>query len=391
MSQPVDALGFLNFIDGQNTKINAAFREIEELQKLFQGSYTRFRAEHDKTLAALGAQIESARDGSGDALKAPIDARVPAERKTIDARVATLEQKLIPGFQTEADKVLARAQSRTQELRTKNPQLNDREEKLKAEIAAQTKTLADLNTQVQKLSSGLGFIFNIGKIHALDAQRQQTVGRLQTLNQQLTQIRQEWKKLHDDVSQEEHNLQVEWQTASVTLGKLRQEHDYLAQNAAAEARHRAITFVIDNLKTMPPGANNSAAFKPMIDLNIQTDDFQAALGAVAGILGVLKGIEDGLTRIFESVKALKAEQAKNSAYLPSLQFELPDAALAFAKTWDDLIAKSKDDKYLGAHPAEYIAAIQPFLDERLTKEHITDFFNGLGDAIQRATAGWKSK
>lgn len=390
MSQRVDVNGFLKFIDGQRDKIAKAFKEIEELQKLYQGSYTQFKTNHDQTLLALVNQIESAGDGVSRVLNSQIEARLPDEKKLIVMHVDELERKTIPTYQKQVDKLLAQAQNRANDLRTQNPKLNDREEQLKADIAAQKKKLDDLNVQIQKLGSGLGFVFNVGKIHTLDTQRNQTVGRLQALSNELNQVRQEWKKLHDDVGTEENALRAQWQTAMIRVGEFRQEHDYLAQNTDGEARHRAIRFVIDNLKIMPPNTND-VTLKQMVDLNIQTDDFQAALGAVAGILGVLKGVEDGLGRMQASVKSLATEQSTHSAYLPTLQFDLPDNAVAFGKTWDDLIAKTKDEKNLADHPADFVAAMQPFLNERLTKDHIADFFNGLGSAITRATAGWKGK
>ncbi|MBI5031648.1 MAG: hypothetical protein HZB51_14055 [Chloroflexi bacterium] len=390
MSQRVDVNGFLKFIDGQRDKIAKAFKEIEELQKLYQGSYTQFKTNHDKTLLALVNQIESASDGVSRVLNSQVEARVPDEKKLIVMHVDELKRKTIPTYQKQADKLLAQAQNRANDLRTQNPKLNDREEQLKADIAAQKKTLDDLNAQIQKLGSGLGFIFNVGKIHGLDARRNQTVGRLQALSNELNQVRQEWKKLHDDVGTEENALRAQLQTVMVHVGEFRQEHDYLAQNTDGEAHRRAIRFVIDNLKTRPADTND-ATLMQMVNLNIQTDDFQAALGSVAGILGVLKGVEEGLGRLSASVTSLASEQSTHSAHLPTLQFELPDNAVAFGRTWDDLYAKSKDEKNLASHPADFVAAMQPFLNERLTKDHIASFFDGLGSAITRATAGWKGK
>ena len=62
MSQRVDLGGFSGFLTGQRNKIAAAFKEIEELQKLYQGSYTRFKADHDKTLLALDGRSLVARE-----------------------------------------------------------------------------------------------------------------------------------------------------------------------------------------------------------------------------------------------------------------------------------------------------------------------------------------
>jgi hypothetical protein len=201
-------------------------------------------------------------------------------------------------------------------------------------------------------------------------------------------VRQEWKDLSTNTAKNEADWRAQWQQKTTQLSQVQQQHDYLEQNTVAEAQHRATVYVIDNLKSLP-ASGDATLLQPMIDLNIQTDDFQAALGSVAGILGILKGVDEGLKRLGESVQALIAEQQRHSEFLPSLNIALDDQVTAFGQTWDDLIAKSKDEKTLATHPVDFVTAMKPFLEKRLTQEHIAAFFNALGEALKHATASWR--
>ncbi len=388
MSQTLTANEFSTFLDSQRHRIAAAFTEIEQVQVEYQGAYTRFKADHDKTLQALVDQIEAHTNGTGSALKPLIEARMPQEQQSITQQIASLAEQSAQ-LQAATDELLVLNQQAIAGLRQANPRLNEREEKLKAEIGKRQSALAELNAQIGQVGKGLGFMLHAAKIHALDRERLQILGRLEQLEEELWQVRQDWSNLSTNTAKSEVERRAQWQQQTAQLSQVRQQHDYLEQNTAAEAQHRATVYVIDNLKTLPTGGD-AVILQPMIDLNIQTDDFQAALGSVAGVLGLLKGVDEGLQRLGESVRALIAEQERHSEFLPGLDLTLDDQIASFGETWNDLIASSKDEKALATHPADFITALQPFLEQRLTQERITAFFNALGKALNDAAAEWRS-
>ncbi|MDP3047211.1 MAG: hypothetical protein Q8O07_07010, partial [Chloroflexota bacterium] len=180
--------------------------------------------------------------------------------------------------------------------------------------------------------------------------------------------------------------QAAWQAMMVEVGRLKAERDVLTADPDAQARRRAALYVLDNLKSLP-GAEPD--LQKMVDLNIQTDDFQVALGAVAGLMGTISGIRQGLERFGASVSALIEEQSRNSQYLPDLKLDVPKDVAAFDRQWDELIVCVRDEQALANHPADFVRATRPFVDERLTKERITSYFDALGEALKAATAGWK--
>jgi hypothetical protein len=388
MSKSVDVSGFGRFLDTQSTQISVAYTEIEQLQAEYQGAYLRFRAEHDKVLYALAGQIEEGANGTGKSLSAQIEARARAEEPLIVKQIDELKSQL-DRLQTEADEVLARIQQANAKRREMNPKLNEREENLKSDVARQQQTLNDLNTQISQLSRGLGLLRHSVKILALDRERWKTLGRLEQLEEELHKVRLDWKNLAARTMKDEADWKAQWQQKTLQLSQVRQQYDYLTQNTPAEARHRATVYVVDNLKTLPD-EGEAAALQPMIDLNVQTDNFQAALGSVSEILGTLTGVREGVKRFKASLHSIDAEQQQHSDYLAPLHFQLSDDVLAFGQTWDDLTAKTNDEKALAIHPADFVAAMRSFMDERLSSDRITQFFNALGAALNAATRSWKS-
>jgi hypothetical protein len=199
-------------------------------------------------------------------------------------------------------------------------------------------------------------------------------------------VRKEWQEKHDASAASQAQEQAAWQGMMVEVGRLKAERDGLTADPEAQVRRRALLYVLDNLKSLP-GADPE--LQKMAALNIQTDDFQSALGAVAGLMGTVNGVRQGLQGLAASVAALIDEQTRNSQYLPELKLDVPEEAAAFDRQWDELIACVRDEKVLAQHPTDFVRATRPFAEERLTKERIGAYFDALGGALKSATAGWK--
>ncbi|MGE5140523.1 MAG: hypothetical protein ACM3JD_13730, partial [Rudaea sp.] len=226
----------------------------------------------------------------------------------------------------------------------------------------------------------------------LDQQRHEVLGRLDAHSKKLYDVRKEWQDWLASTNKDQTNFRAQWVAATAQLAALRAEHDQLVSEVDRLPQRRATRYVIDNLKTVPPatGSTLDQPLQQMVRLNNQTDDFQAALGSVAGILGVAKGVDEGLQRLNDSVSALANEQAQHSQYLSPLKFSLPNNVDDFGAVWNDLIAKTKDEQKLADHPADFFAAVKPFLEERLTSKQIGAFFDALGASIKQATRTWRS-
>ena len=374
-------------------RISTVRREMAEIQVGFNSAYVEWKAEHDATLERLVEVVTGRLDEAGPDLRARIEDRIVEERRAITDRRQELRDGLIPETQAEADRTLQQGQELTAKLRQLNPRLDQREEELKAQGAALEGELAQLNEQIRGLSGCLGVAIHFFKIGKLDRQRQQVIGQLQVIQQELKKVRDEWHEFQEQTGSERGELQAQWQALTLKLAQLQGELDYLdvEANREALALKRATRHVIDNLKDpVPcPASDLKQELDMMVELNVLTDEYQEGLGSVSGLLSLLDGITEGLNRFSESVGGLIEEQRMHSAYLPELDVSLPDDVRAFHERWDGLAQKVRDDGRLCAHPSEFLAIIRPVMEKDLAGENVKAMFESLGRALDQSTQRWR--
>ncbi len=393
MSKSFSLKRLSEYIDEDLEKIGAMRQEVEEIQIGFNSAFVEWKAEHDATLESLTQTVLDRLEEVGPDLRSRIDARVAEERADIDARRQELRDELIPKTQTKAHEALTLRQALMADMRELNPQLDRREEKLKAQRAALQQELAQLNEQIRDLSGCLGLLIRFRKINQLDRQRQRVIGRLESVQQDLKEVREEWQSTRAQTGEKQEALQAEWQESTVRLAQLRGELAHLDEEASREALalRRAARHVIDSLKEPVPCAfeDLKQELDAMVEYNIQTDDYQAGMGSVGSLMSVLDGISEGLKRFNESVQGLIDEQKMHSAHLPELEVSVPDGVLSFHQQWEHLRQKVRDDHNLGAHPAEFVAAVQPVMEKDLSDVRIKAMFESMGGALERATDRWR--
>lgn len=381
-----------DFLLENRRKINAVGREVEEIQVGFNSAYVEFKADHDAQLARLTETLFERLDSLTPELRSLIDERAVEERRLLAERRTDLRESLIPQTQAEADAVLAQAQEQTKALRQLNPRLDEREETYKAHRAALEKKLAQLNAEISQRSRGLGFITHFLSIAKLDRQRHRILGQLETLAQNLKEVRQEWQTRQQEFQTQQEALQSRWRELSLRVAELKRELAYLDDEAQREALavKRAVRHVLDNLKQPVHCPDDlKAGLEAMIELNIKTDAYQEGLGTVGGLIALLDSIGQGMDGFQESVEGLIGEQRMHSDFLPRLRVRLPDPVLAFHSQWDGLRARVRDDAQLCDRPGEFLEAVQPVMERDLSEEAVTHMFNRLGQALTEATEKWR--
>jgi chromosome segregation ATPase len=393
MSKSLSLKQFSRYIAENVEHIGKVRREVAEIQVGFNSAYVEWKAQHDAALERLVEAVTGRMDEAGPDLRARIEERIVEEQRIIAERRQELQDTLIPETQAEADRTLQQGQELIAKLRKLNPRLDKREEKLKAQGAALEGELDQLNGQIRRLSGCLGVVFNFFKIGKLDRQRQQVIGQLKVVQQELKKVRDEWQESQGQVQSEQDSLQAQWQELTLKLAQLQGELEYLdaESNREALALRRAIRYVIDHLEgPIPsPASDIKDELDRMVELNVQTDDYQEGLGSVGSLLSVLDGITEGLSRFGESVEGLIEEQRMHSAHLPDLDVTVPDKVRAFHAQWDDLAQKVRDDGRLCANPAEFLAIVRPVMEKDLSEARIKAMFDGLGQALDDATGRWR--
>jgi len=393
MSKKLSLSGLSDYIGEKIGAVGAVRQEGVEVQTRFNSVYVEWKARHDATLEQLVDAIVAAPEKMGLEFRRQVDDRLPEEQGMIEERRRQLRMELIPQARADADEALAVGKALTDKLRQMNPKLDKREERLKNQRIQLEAELDELNTQIRRLSGCLVVVFTFFRVNKLDRRRHEVLGQLKEMQEQLREVREEWAAAQKETQAEQDVLQKRWQEQTLALAQYQGEKGFLDEelNREALAFKRAVRYVVDNLteRTPYPVAEVKATLDAMVDLNIQTDDYEAALRSVVEFLALLDGIGEGLSRFNESVQGLIEEQRMHSAYLPKLKIELPDSVLVYHTQWQGLADLVRDDAHLGAQPAEFVAAVQPVLDSHLSEKAISAMFESMGRALQSATARWK--
>jgi hypothetical protein len=389
----MNAKQLLAYIDQQQKAIQALVAELDEIQVAFNAQFDGFKARHDSTLDRLTEQVFQDVDAISPELMASIEQQAVREREAIDERRHKIREEYLPKRQQAADELLEQAQAEVTELRALNPQLDAREEELKAQKATLEQELASLNEEIRRKSRGLGVVLHFAAVFRADRDRQRTIGKLEALQESLGKVRSEWETRRKETEQHQAELQNRWQLESIAVARLQSELDQLDDEASREslATRRAIRHVLDALKVPSPGPDPelNVGLQEMIQLNIQTDDYHGGLASVGGIIGLARGIDSGLQAIAQSVEALLKEQQMHSAYLKPLDFDLPDRVKSFHEQWPVLARQFVDEKAIGGNPADFSAAVEPLLAQHLSQTSIEAMFGEMGAMIERATARWR--
>jgi hypothetical protein len=393
----VNASKTIEYIGQQESALQELIEQLDEVQIAFNARFDEFKAQHDAALdrltGSIAALMASGQTGSiSPNLLRALEQRWPEELQQIQDRRSKIMEQYLPQRHQAADELLAKAQAETAQLRTLNPQLDKREEKLKRSQAELEGQLSDLNERIRQKSRGVGVVWHFIAITKDDRERQRIIGRLEGIQDSLFEVRRIWETEQDKASDLQKAYQEQWQLESVAVARLQSELDQLNDPARREnlALRRAIRHVVDALHEPSPGSERelSEGLAEMVKLNIETDAFHEGLASVGGMIGLLRGILSGLAAIRKSVEGLANEQSMHSSYLAPLQFTLPAGAEVFHRQWPVLARKFADEREISAHPSDFSAAVAPLLQDSLSEATIEGMFDDLGTMIEQATAAW---
>ena len=380
------------FLNTARGKVDAAAKELNEVQAQFVSAHQVNQTVHDATLNDLSLRASYDLNALPPDIHKAIDARVAQERETLEKRRQELLSHIVPQAEQIADDLLQRAQAATSDLRLANPRLNAQEEKLKANLAEAEAELNRLNAEIKRLSGCLTVFISFFKISEMDRQRHKLLGRMEENAKALKSVREEWAKAKAEYTTEETALQKQWQQANVDAARAREELAQLNDDPKREelALRRAIVYVFDHWETAIPSSSPLIdEINQMVHFNLQQNAYEEGLGKVAGLIALMGGIGQGLQSIDQSVDALIKEQGMHSAYLKPVSVNVDDGVIQFHQKWDGLRDKLKDEQALVQHPADFSALFDAEVKGPLAEANIKRMFDSLSSALTAATKGWK--
>lgn len=381
---------FEGFVGNAQTSVARLFQEIVEVQEAVNDAREALRlARRDAVEAARGVLV--ARAGALDAGFAGAFETARTEyTHSLEAEATALRQVVRDG-EARSEEMLVRARALRDALRTANPELNAQEEALKKHVADLDALAAQLDGQLAARARWFGTLLRRAEIRGLGEQLRKVERQLEEATTSLDNVRKDWGTKLGATNEEDAGLQAEWACNELRVARLRQDLTTLTTDLAGEAERRALFAMVAGAKSPPPtgDAGLDASLAKVDEFSDRLDALEAAIAAGSEMLGMLKGLGEGLDGFRKAVESVRAEGSSHSE-LPALFVEVPDSVIAFHAAWDELSRYVVDEKQMAAYPEHFVQALRRLLDERLTAEGIERMFTEMGDALTRATERWNA-
>jgi DNA repair exonuclease SbcCD ATPase subunit len=387
MSAKMSLADFFSFARDNRKRMDDVYREIEEIQGQFNELYARQSQDRQKVVASLIPLLIAGSADLPPEMAQPLESREQAERKALRDELAALRAEETDKRQ-KVDNLVLEAQRQVAHLRDENPILNQQEEELKARRAAVHQELQTLTAEIESMHMfPIGWLTNASKRKKLSVESQRLVENLNAMTDGIRAVRAKWQEEKKALEESQANLRKQWQAMSVETAQVQTKAEYLASNLDILGKRNAAQGWLNELRDAPVA---SGAWKdqlaPLVELNRNRADYEAGLKSVSEILGLLKGLGEGMDRFIRSLNTVYEEQRRYK--LPMLSVELSDAVTSFHASWPDTQAKVKDEKFLGTHPLEFSKRVQGVVQERLSEAAIQSMFEDMGQALNTATKAW---
>jgi chromosome segregation ATPase len=378
---------FYSYIRNNRKRIADIYREIEEIQYQFNDLHARLLQGRQKLIDTYVPLLLKTDDLPAD-LAQLLATQEKVERDALQKEISALEEETTLKRQ-KADQLIKQAQEQIAQLRQQNPILNEQEEQLKARRASIEREIQRLDNELKRLGCfPIGWLTNYFRRRRLLTQRRKLAENLEAINRGIRAVRAKWQEEKKRLQESQAELQRQWQALSVEVAQLQARLDDLTANIEEYSKQRAARNWLSNLQDLPatdePWRERLA---PLVELNRKKVQYEAGLTSVAEILGLLKGLGEGMDRFIRSVATVYEEQQRYK--LPELRLNLSDAVTSFHAIWPDFQAKVKDEKYLGAHPLEFSQRIKEVVQQKLHESAIQKMFEDMGNALTEATKAWR--
>lgn len=148
---------FYRYLEDKRSELAACYKDVEEVQFEFNEIFRQEMAAWQEAVSYCFPRMVTQRDELPADLVQRIDRTEEEERARIRAEIADLEAK-VAALQERSDALLREGQEATERLKRMNPELDAREEELKARMAAYQTEYAEVYEQLERLESPLAWL-----------------------------------------------------------------------------------------------------------------------------------------------------------------------------------------------------------------------------------------
>ncbi|MEN6304206.1 MAG: hypothetical protein ABFD96_15850 [Armatimonadia bacterium] len=380
-----DLGSMIQYLDTQCASLTDLVREIEEVQREFETRFVGTQQKFENARAAVVAWVSDHKWQQPSWLIDEINERLPALREAKSKRLAEVREELT-GLGNQRQAIEMQDEAGVAALKESNPRLNAREEELKVAVEKTRATLGEKMKEWKQAGSGLGWLTRAGKVRQLRGEIEKLSAELSSVSGRLTEVRNSWVALEKKTDESDQQLQEAWRLRTAEIARLKRELAQLEGDLETVCREAALAEILDALAA-PKNTGDAeldALLTQVVALHDETRDYEGGIAQVSELMGILKGLCEGLTRMRESVASVKSEQDMH-AELADLKLQAPEGVLQFHRLWAELRPVVLDEKQAAEHPRDFAQAIKQVIGDRLSNTVIDLMFNNLGNELNRAT------
>jgi hypothetical protein len=380
-----DLASMIAYFKSQEAKIDRLVQEIDEINQGVTAALVEAQDEIENALSAAVSVADEQRDAVAPWLKQALAAGLPAMRDVKGSRRVELE-KTISDLYNQRTEIEKQEQQQLDALAQANPALNAREEELKQQRAEIETSIAQVESGLRQAGAGLGWLINAGRIRRLRKEHQLRATALYGLRERLSEVRNTWAGDEQKAKELQDRLQQAWRLRTMDIAKLTQEMDSLTDDFEGVCRRQVMEDFLRQQPSFEPSGLQplDQALQVLTEWRARSADCESGVVAVSEILGLLKGVKEGMERMRSSIESLEKEQEMH-AELSDLKLQAPEPLLQFHQIWDALLPTVVDEKQSIAHPKDLADIIHQVIGTRLSDQDIEAMFTMAGNVLTEAT------
>jgi chromosome segregation ATPase len=378
---------FDRYLEEHRDEHRACYRQVQQVEEQIQERFDQVLEAWQETFGYCYPQLMSRRSEMPADFQALIDRIEGEERARIKGEIEDLDREVQEG-QAQMDRYLQEAQAATQSLRRTNPAINNREERLKAQMVEFQDEYAQAYEELEELDTSLtGWFKNFGRIRRLKKVQRMAKRQQEETLTRLRNVRQEWLERVEKTSDTQSELRQQWQALGVRVAEAKGRRNRLQANFDTLAEEAAIRRTLEELDQAPALDDElGERLREMVRRNRIRAAYETALRQTSELRGRLGGLGDGLERFHKSIRSVRREQQRYN--LARVEVNLPPLVGQMNSVWQELYQKIRDEQEMVANPRELAEIATYYNENRLTDDQIKTFFEEMGEALNRATSRW---
>ncbi|MCP4136632.1 MAG: hypothetical protein GY754_37020 [bacterium] len=410
----------IEFLDDGGKQLDSVIKKLNDVQEYFNRNLNNVTKTRNSEIEFLQEKFFAAPGEFPDAVERFYKEEVKKQDKAFVENYKKLTEKREKLKSEFADQDTGRLKH-IKKIRRNNIRLDNKEEKLKDDVANLEEKIAVYNKEIDELNTGFGFVSNFFRMRKIQKMKDEITGLRNELVEKIEDIREQWQEKFDKYSEEEGTLKDDWNSVQVdysmitekmknlkenreilvkkaafveTLARLKGDEKYLTKKVEWEKQSSCGKCKSDNSENKffcnycgerfaEDRADIMGSLIEVGELNEVYSSILAGVQETVAFLALMNGIRKAITAFRESVKKVKGSQDQYAS-LSKLSIDVPGFSKEFAGNINKLEGEIKIETR-NLHPVEFSSAFKTYTESVFTDTNIEQFFLKMGDELDRTT------